>query len=254
MSERPKFPEFFVTQPSPCPYVAGRLERKLFTHITPDKTRASIDMLLVNGFRRSQHIAYVPYCTSCHACVSVRVVAAEFQPSRTQRRIRMRNHDLQAERRPPVPTTEQFALFRDYIARRHPDGGMADMGVLDYAGMVEDSMVETMLVEYRLPKAPHEERGRLVGVSLQDILSDGISMVYSFFDPDLAERSLGTHMIMDAVASLGEKPYLYLGYWIQRSDKMGYKERFRPQEMLTPQGWVRRVDGPVPARDEAARE
>ncbi len=240
MSERPKFPEFFVTQPTPCPYLPGRFERKLFTHITPDKPRANIDTLLVNGFRRSQHIAYVPYCTSCHACVSVRVIAREFEPSRSQRRILMRNHDIRAERRPPVPTAEQFALFSHYIARRHADGGMSDMGVLDYAGMVEDTMVDTMVVEYRLPKEPHQDRGRLVAVALQDRLSDGISMVYSFFDPDLAERSLGTHMIMDAIASLGLKPYLYLGYWIQRSDKMSYKERFKPQEMLTPQGWIRR--------------
>ena len=241
MSEHHKFPEFFVTQPSPCPYLAGRSERKLFTHITPDKPRAVVDGLLTNGFRRSQHVAYIPYCSGCHACVSVRVVASEFELTRSLRRIRMRNHDVRAERRSAVPTSEQFALFRHYIDRRHAGGGMSDMNVLDFAGMVEDSMIDTVIVEYRLAPAPHEDRGRLVGVALQDRLSDGVSMVYSFFDPDLAERSLGTYMILESILNLGTRPYLYLGYWIQRSDKMNYKERFRPQEMLSAQGWIRRV-------------
>ena len=241
MSEYQKFPEFFVTQPTPCPYLPGRSERKLFTHITPDKPRAIVDGLLTNGFRRSQHVAYIPYCSGCQACVSVRVVAAEFELTRSLRRIQMRNHDIRAERRPAVPTAEQFALFRHYIDRRHAGGGMSDMGVLDFAGMVEDSMIDTLIVEYRLPPGQQEPRGRLVGVALQDRLSDGISMVYSFFDPDLATRSLGTYMILESVLALGAQPYLYLGYWIQRSDKMSYKERFRPQEMLTAQGWITRT-------------
>jgi leucyl-tRNA---protein transferase len=243
MSELPKFPEFFVTGATPCPYLPGKDERKLFTHITHDKPKSVIDQMLTNGFRRSQNVAYTPYCLDCCACVSVRVVGAEFQPGRTMRRIEMRNADLSVRRRAALPTAEQHSLFRRYIAARHGDGGMADMSVLDFAQMVEDTIVDTSLVEYRLPPTGGvDTRGKLVAVALQDRLSDGISLVYSFFDPDYAERSLGTFMILDAIRSLVPDglAYAYLGYWVQRSAKMNYKSRFVPQEMLTGDGWVRR--------------
>jgi arginine-tRNA-protein transferase len=199
--------------------------------------------MLVNGFRRSQNVAYMPYCDGCQACVSVRVKGADFQPGRTMRKIVNRNCDVTATRRPALPTAEQYALFRRYIDRRHADGGMADMNVLDVALMIEDTMIDTSLVEYRLPPTAHEPRGRLVGVSLQDKLSDGLSLVYSFFEPDLPERSLGTFMIVDAIRSLERLglAYCYLGYWIGQSDKMNYKTRFQPQERLTTLGW-RRMD------------
>jgi leucyl-tRNA---protein transferase len=241
MTEYRKFPEFFVTAPAPCPYLPDREERKLFTHITPEKPRGELDKMLTTGFRRSQNVAYVPYCDSCNACVSVRVVGAEFRPGRTMRKIINRNCDVTAQRRPALPTAEQYALFRRYIDSRHADGGMVDMNVLDFALMVEDSIIDTSLVEYRLPAGPDEARGQLVGVALQDKLSDGLSLVYSFFDPDLAERSLGTFMIIDAIQSLPSLglSYCYLGYWIGRSNKMNYKTRFQPQERLTSAGWQR---------------
>jgi arginine-tRNA-protein transferase len=236
-----RFPEFFVTQPSPCPYLPGRQERKLFTHLTFDKPAELIDRLLTNGFRRSQSVAYMPYCDACQACVSVRVKVDAFEPSRTMRRIAQRNRDLSTRHLRPNPTPEQFSLFRRYIEVRHADGGMHDMSSLDYASMIGDSIIDTSVVEYRQNSSP-TERGALVALCLRDRLSDGLSLVYSFYDPDLAERSLGTHMIVEAIAEARalRLPYLYLGYWVQRSDKMTYKQRFRPQEVLTAEGWLPR--------------
>jgi arginine-tRNA-protein transferase len=253
MSEHQKqFPEFYVTAPQPCPYLKGRNERKLFTHLTHEKPPAVIDGLLRGGFRRSQNVAYMPYCEGCQACVSVRVVAAEFTPGRTFRRILRANEDLVVRRLPALPTSEQYALFRRYIDGRHGDGGMVDMNVLDYAMMVEDSIIETTLTEYRLPPTPEATgatgRGQLVGVALCDRLGDGISMVYSFFEPEMETRSLGTFMILEAISQVRDLglDYLYLGYWIDGSRKMAYKARFTPREVLTASGWTRSA-GPAVA-------
>jgi arginine-tRNA-protein transferase len=246
MTEQQKnFPEFYVTAPQACPYLPGRLERKLFTHLTHDKPPALVDNLLKGGFRRSQNIAYMPYCEGCQACVSVRVLANEFEAGRSFRRVLDRNADIVARRLGPRPTAEQYALFRDYIDMRHADGGMADMTVLDFAMMIEDSIVDTFLTEYRQrPEGredSHIETWPLVAVALSDRLSDGISMVYSFYDVEVAERSLGTYMILDHIEHTRRLrlPYLYLGYWIEGSRKMAYKSRFQPQEALTPNGWTR---------------
>ena len=245
MTEQQKhFPEFYVTAPQPCPYLSGRLERKLFTHLTHDKPPALVDNLLKGGFRRSQNIAYMPYCEGCQACVSVRVVVAEFEPSRSLRRVTELNRDLVARRLQATPTSEQYSLFRGYIDARHADGGMADMTVLDYAMMVEDSIIDTFVTEYRSqPRTKLQgDKQPLLAVALCDRLSDGISMVYSFYDPTVDQMSLGTFMILEHVAyakKLG-LPYLYLGYWINGSRKMNYKMRFQPQEQLGPNGWVRK--------------
>ena len=246
MSEQHKnFPEFYVTAPQPCPYLPGRTERKLFTHLTHEKPPALIDNLLKGGFRRSQNIAYMPYCEGCQACVSTRVVVGEFRPSRSQQRVSSANSDVVARRTPNSPTAEQYALFRRYIDDRHASGGMADMTVMDFAMMIEDSIVDSFVTEYRRrPEtggAADPEKWPLVGAALCDRLSDGVSMVYSFYDPACGPRSLGTHMILDHIAytqMLG-LPFLYLGYWIEGSRKMAYKTRFRPQEQLGDGGWER---------------
>jgi leucyl-tRNA---protein transferase len=242
--QRKHFPEFYVTAPQPCPYLPGRLERKLFTHLTHDKPAALVDNLLRGGFRRSQNIAYMPYCEGCRACVSVRVLVDAFQPTRSMRRVLEANRDLVARRLEATPTSEQYALFRAYIDERHADGGMADMTVLDYAMMVEDSIIDTFMTEYRLspdPLAPTPAtRQPLVAAALCDRLTDGISMVYSFFDPEASKRGLGTYMILDHIAHAKRLglPYVYLGYWISGSTKMSYKRRFQPQQQLTASGWV----------------
>jgi arginyl-tRNA--protein-N-Asp/Glu arginylyltransferase len=235
-------PQFYLTAPSPCPYLAGKEERKVFTHLVGERAGELNDLLTHGGFRRSQSIAYRPACESCRACVSVRVAVDDFRPTRSMRRVLDRNHDIVGEMRAAVPTTEQYSVFRAYLDSRHHDGGMADMTVLDYAMMVEDSHVATKMVEYRLRGGGHETRlGDLLAVALTDVLGDGLSMVYSFYEPDAGDRSLGTLMILDHIARARRMglSYVYLGYWVRGSRKMDYKGRFLPQERLMAEGWVR---------------
>jgi arginyl-tRNA--protein-N-Asp/Glu arginylyltransferase len=231
-------PQFYLTAPSPCPYLGGKEERKVFTHLVGERAGELNNILTQGGFRRSQSIAYRPACEGCRSCVSVRVLAEEFQPTRSMRRIATRNADILAEMKPAVPTSEQYSVFRAYLDSRHRDGGMADMTVLDYAMMVEDSHIETRIIEYRLGSTPGSG---LIAVALTDVLADGLSMVYSFFEPDEAPRSLGTLMVLDHIARARQMGlgHVYLGYWVRGSRKMDYKGRFLPQERLTPDGWAR---------------
>ena len=238
-------PQFYLTAPSPCPYLEGQEERKVFTHLVGDRAGELNDLLTHGGFRRSQSIAYRPACEGCRACVSVRVVAADFAPSRNMRRIAERNSDIVGEMRDPAPTSEQYSVFRAYLDARHRDGGMADMTVLDYAMMIEDSHVDTRLVEYRRRGPDSRITGRgtghMLAVALTDVLSDGLSMAYSLFDPDEADRSLCTFMLLSHIERANRMglPYVYLGYWVAGSRKMDYKGRFLPQERLMPSGWSR---------------
>ena len=236
-------PQFYLTAPSPCPYLAGRNERKVFTHLVGEKAAELNDLLTHGGFRRSQSIAYRPACDQCRACVSVRVVASDFRPTRNLRRVLERNSDIVGELRTAVPTSEQYSVFRAYLDGRHRNGGMADMTVLDYAMMVEDSHVQTRIIEYRRRTDGKNaaRTGDLIGVALTDVLNDGLSMVYSFFEPSERSRSLGTFMILDHIARARRQglPYVYLGYWIEGSKKMDYKGRFLPQQRLAPSGWMR---------------
>jgi len=238
-------PQFYLTAPSPCPYLPGHEERKVFTHLVGHRAGELNDLLTHGGFRRSQSIAYRPACETCRACISVRVVVDDFQPTRSMRRIAERNADLIGDMRAAGPSSEQYALFRAYLDARHRDGGMADMSVLDYAMMVEDSHVVTKVIEYRGrgPDSGFTRRGSgpLLAVALTDVLGDGLSMVYSFFDPDATRRSLGTFMILDHIARARRMglPYVYLGYWVEGSRKMDYKSRFLPQERLLSRGWTR---------------
>jgi leucyl-tRNA---protein transferase len=236
-------PQFYLTAPSPCPYLAGKEERKVFTHLVGERAGELNNILTQGGFRRSQSIAYRPACEGCRSCVSVRVVADEFAATRSMRRILARNSDITGEMKVAVPTSEQYSIFRAYLDSRHRDGGMADMTVLDYAMMVEDSHIETRVVEYRRRAGGEAGRqaGDLIAVALTDVLGDGLSMVYSFFEPDEAARSLGTFMVLDHITRARQLglAYVYLGYWVRGSRKMDYKSRFLPQERLTPDGWAR---------------
>lgn len=238
-------PQFFLTAPSPCPYLDGQMERKVFTHLVGDKATEINDLLTQGGFRRSQNIAYRPACEACRACVSVRILADEFKMNRTMRRVWNHNRDLIGRVHKPQPSTEQYALFREYLDARHHSGGMSDMTVLDYAMMVEDTHVSTQIIEYRKRGADSfidpKGDGELVAVALTDVMADGLSMVYSFFSPQVEDRSLGTFMILDHIqrACAAGLPHVYLGYWVEGSRKMQYKTRFKPQEQLGPRGWQR---------------
>ncbi|WP_181707095.1 arginyltransferase [Chthonobacter rhizosphaerae] len=238
-------PQFFLTAPSPCPYLAGRFERKVFTHLVGDRAPALNDILSQGGFRRSQNIAYRPACETCRSCVSVRICVDGFSPNKSFKRTLKANEDVVGAELPASPTSEQYSLFRHYLDSRHADGGMVDMTMLDYAMMVEDTHVETMLVEYRRRGPDSFITGRgagpLLAVALTDVLADGLSMVYSFYNPEESWRGLGTLMILDHIRRARARglPYVYLGYWVKGSPKMDYKIRFKPQEHLMPKGWER---------------
>lgn len=241
MSAPVKFPRFFVTNPAPCPYLAGRTERKVFTELNSPHAHELNDALGRIGFRRSQNVAYRPSCLDCKACISVRIVADEFRMGSGQKRIWKRNRDLVATECDAMATEEQYDLLRRYLAARHPDGGMSDMDEQDFAEMIEETPVSTHMIEYREPTEDGRP-GRLVGACLTDNQSDGMSMVYSFFDPDCTDRpGLGTYIIVDHVLRAAEQnlPYIYLGYWVEGSQRMQYKVRFRPLERLGPKGWER---------------
>ncbi len=249
-------PQFYLTAPAPCPYLEGRQERKVFTHLVGTHASALNDMLTQGGFRRSQNIAYRPACESCRACVSIRIRVDDFQWTKSFKRTWNKCDDLIGSERPPVPTSEQFSLFKSYLHSRHEAGGMANMTMLDYAMMVEDTYVDTTLIEYRR-RGPDsfisgEGEGPLIASALTDRMSDGLSMVYSFFDTEVIDRSIGTFMILDHVerARKAGLPYVYLGYWVKGSPKMAYKERFQPQEQLGPGGWaLSGEDAPLPTTD-----
>ena len=239
--ERQNFPQFFITAEGECPYLPGRRERKVFTHLVGLEAPELNDALTRTGFRRSQNIAYRPACDGCASCISVRIPVALFRPDRTQRRVIRRNADLVAEELPPRVNRELFHLFRRYIESRHGDGSMAGMTMLDFAAMVEESFVDTRLITYRRRIATEEgPAGELLACCLTDVHDDGLSMVYSFYDPDLPRRSLGTYMILEHVlrASRMGLDHVYLGYWVPGSPKMSYKERFLPQERLIEGQWL----------------
>jgi arginine-tRNA-protein transferase len=219
----------------------GRTERKVFTELSGSHAGELNEALGRIGFRRSQGVAYRPSCTDCQACVSVRVVAGEFQPNATQRKLMRRNADLVVDACEPWTTEEQFRLLRRYLGARHPGGGMAEMDELDFADMVEQTPVTTYIVEYREPSVDGRP-GKLIGACLTDQQSDGLSMVYSFFDPTLEHRQgLGTFIILDHIqrARKARLPFVYLGYWVKGSARMQYKVRFQPIERLGPNGWRR---------------
>ncbi|MHA6316725.1 arginyltransferase [Altererythrobacter sp. CAU 1778] len=236
-----RFPRFFVTSPSPCPYLPGKTERKVFTELRGDHANELNDALSRIGFRRSQTVAYRPSCADCRACVSVRVVADEFRPSNTQKRILKRNADIEVSECRPWATPEQFELLQDYLGRRHPGGSMATMDEIDFADMVEHTPVSSYVVEYREPSQDGKP-GRLIGACLSDRQADGLSMIYSFYDADHEGRpGLGNFIILDHIRRAAEAglPYVYLGYWVEGSSRMQYKIRFRPLERLGPDGWRR---------------
>lgn len=249
-----RFPRFFVTAPAPCPYLAGKTERKVFTELKGEHAESLNEALGRIGFRRSQTVAYRPSCSGCRACVSVRVVADEFEPSATQRKNVRRNNDLIAQECSPWATEEQFELLQRYLGVRHPDGGMNAMDEMDFSDMVEHTPVSTRMVEYREPTVDGTS-GRLVGACLTDRQGDGLSMIYSFYDPELGNRTgLGNYIILDHIGRAAQAglPYVYLGYWVEGAARMQYKIRYRPLERLDPDGWRRLGDAEQRALISAA--
>jgi leucyl-tRNA---protein transferase len=262
----PVAPQFYVTAPQPCPYLSGRMERKLFTALQGDQAEQLNDSLSKQGFRRSQNVLYRPSCAECSACLSARIDVAAFQPTRSQRRVARRNADLDRRVTSTWATEEHYTLFRRYLDDRHASGGMADMDTYEFAAMIEETPIRSRIVEYTLPQTDEGRSARrssggtlgrdlendrqLVATCLSDLLDDGLSLVYSFYDPDMATRSLGTHVILDHITlarGIG-LPYVYLGYWVPGSPKMGYKAGFSGLEIFKAGRWQPIGD---PARHDA---
>ncbi len=235
----PIAPQFYVTAPQPCPYLDGRMERKLFTALQGDNADALNNSLSQQGFRRSQNVLYRPSCSDCAACLSARIDVSKFTPTRSQRRTLKRNSQFQRRATSPWATEAQYDLFRTYLDSRHADGGMADMDVFEFAAMIEETPIRSRVVEYTDPA-----NKELIAVSLTDVLTDGLSMVYSFYTPDLARNSLGTYLILDhiQIAIEANLPYVYLGYWVPGSQKMGYKANFSGLEVYTGGQWQSMTD------------
>lgn len=230
----PLTPQFYVTAPQPCPYLEGRLERKLFTALQGENAAELNDSLSSQGFRRSQNVLYRPSCAECASCLSARIDVSAFTASRSQKRTLKRNAHLERRATSPWATEDQYELFRRYLDSRHADGGMADMDVFEFAAMIEETPIRSRVIEY-LDKESRE----LTGVCLTDVLSDGVSMVYSFYDPDRPKDGLGNFMILDhiEIARAAGLPYVYLGYWVPGSQKMGYKAKFSGLEVYLGGSW-----------------
>lgn len=232
----PIAPQFYVTAPQTCPYLDGRMERKLFTSLQGNYAEQLNNSLSKQGFRRSQNVLYRPSCAECSACFSARIRVRDFSPSRSQNRTLRKNSSLVREAMSPWATEEQYALFRAYLDSRHADGGMADMDIFEFAAMIEETPVRSRVVEYTSRLG---DEITLRAVCLTDVLDDGLSMVYSFYDPEMAGRSLGTYVILDHIRIARDAgiPYVYLGYWVPGSAKMTYKANFAAVEIYSDGDW-----------------
>jgi len=225
---------FHRSVPLPCPYLEGRLERRVVAELDADQVRSGLfDDLTAAGFRRSHNMIYRPACPTCSACVPVRILVERFQPRRTLRRTWRANQAVGVAVVPARASAEQYALFQRYQRARHGDGDMALMTYADYRALVEESAANTQLIELREPD------GTLIGCCLFDTTADGLSAVYSFYSADDERRGLGSMIVMGLVeqARAEGRPYVYLGYWIEACRKMAYKIRFMPMEALGPNGW-----------------
>ena len=235
----PRTPQFYITAPQKCPYIRGKYERKLFTALYGRSTEQLNDDLSLQGFRRSQKVLYRPLCSDCSACLSIRVVVHEFKPSKSQRRVTSKNKLIFRVEKKAEATEEQYEIFKSYLNSRHLNGGMSNMDDLEFSSMIEETNVQSKVFEYRT--ADSECNDKLVAVCLTDTNRDGLSMVYSFYDPSYQNLSLGKFMILDHIllAQQLKLDYLYLGYWIRRNDKMGYKADYKPAEVYHWDKWTR---------------
>jgi len=233
MTIRQNKPDLYLSMPHPCSYLAGRMSTILFVDPQRILSAGEYGAFVRQGFRRSGDLIYRPHCQGCCACVAVRVPVREFAPTRGQRRVWSRNHDIEVVQKPARYEPSHFDLYRCYQAGRHPDSGMNDADPQKYIGFLASRQVETAFFELRAD-------GRLLGVAVADVLPDGLSAVYTFYDPALPQRGLGVYAVLWEITEARRRglDYLYLGYWIAESAKMSYKTNYRPVEMLQAGRWV----------------
>ncbi|PPR77047.1 MAG: putative arginyl-tRNA--protein transferase [Alphaproteobacteria bacterium MarineAlpha2_Bin1] len=225
--------KFYRTPETKCPYLPDKVEQLIFTHLDDIQPDLTHNFFAKSGYRRSHGIVYKPDCKNCSECIPVRINASKFQNSKKYRRILMKNSDIYSNAVKLQGTDEQYKLFNKYQNSRHKDGNMSLMQIDDYKSMIEESPVETSLIEYR------KSNGKLFAVSLTDKLFDGYSMVYSFFDYKEKNRSPGNFMILDHInrAKKNCLSFIYLGYYIKNCNKMSYKDKFQPIEAFYNQNW-----------------
>ena len=242
-------PQFYITSSQPCPYIEGLFEKKLFTTLNGSKAQGLNDTLSRQGFRRSQNIIYRPSCNNCSACKSVRIPVEEYSFSKSERRVLAKNVNLSRQKSPPMATDDQFDLFSRYLKNRHSHGGMSEMDAFEFSLMVEESNVHTAVYEYY-------DKEKLIAVCITDVIADGISMVYSFFDVENSKKnSLGKFMILDHIRIAKELcvKYLYLGYLIEASKKMNYKSQYHPLECFQNGKWIKYHHGKNKQNDYSSK-
>ena len=234
MTSSHKPPEVFLSMPHPCSYLSGRTATSLFLDPRQPLDSRQYASFMRLGFRRSGDLVYRPHCRECNACIPVRIPVERFRPNRGQKRVWQRNRDLIVIAQQPVFRQEQFDLYRRYQAARHAGGGMDDPDPQKYLNFLGARHIHTVFHEFRL-------REKLLGVAVTDILPDGLSAVYTFFDPDEKRRALGVHAVLWQIEHARERqlPWLYLGYWIEECPKMSYKGHYRPLEAFLQGHWVR---------------
>jgi len=225
-------PDLYLSMPHPCSYLTGRQSTTLFVDPQRIMAPAEYGAFVREGFRRSGDLVYRPHCANCNACVAVRVPVQSFVPSRSQRRTWARNQDIQVIPGPVRFDPAHFELYRRYQASRHPESGMNDADPQKYFGFLASRQVESAFIEFRL-------NGLLAGVAVADLLPDGLSAVYTFYDPDQARRGLGVFSVLWEIDETQRRglDYLYLGYWIAESPKMSYKSSYQPLEALLNGKW-----------------
>lgn len=230
----PPLKAFYSTVAAPCPYLKGEVERKLATDISAFDAQWWANALSRSGFRRSHTVCYIPACPACKACISVRIIVEDFRPTKKMNKLARLNNGMKVSVIPNVATAEQYNLFHEYLAVRHMESEMNTMYFEEYRAMIEDAPIDCVLMEVR-----EIESSELRGVMLVDVMDDGVSAVYSFFDPDLTRQSLGTFMVLKLVEytkNLG-LPYVYLGYYIEKCQNMAYKNQFQPLEYCIEGKW-----------------
>ncbi len=231
---------FYLTLAQPCPYLPNRRERKIFATLDDSDSTILNEALTHSGFRRSQTISYRPACDMCAECVSIRIIAKDFIFDKKWKRILKIDKLIYSIPLYPEANEERFDLIKQYLNTRHLNAGMSNMNAQDFISMIEEGTNNTRIIDYRLKDdCELGKKDELIACSLLDELSDGKSLIYSFFNPNLTKESIGSYIILDQIRDVKQtnRDYIYLGYLIKDSKKMAYKARFKPFESLGPQGW-----------------
>lgn len=231
MNDRTKI-NFFASAPEPCSYLDNKKSISAFANPYIDMDMQTYNTLIEHGFRRSGGYVYRPHCNNCQACVSVRVPTKNYQFSKSEKRLLKKNSNISVQCVHDKFKMEHFDLYKRYLKSRHSDSSMSNPSKSDYHRFLICDWSETQFIEYRLNKV-------LIGVAVTDLVEDGLSALYTFYDPDHANKSIGHFSVLQQIKLAQERHlnYLYLGYWIENCQKMAYKKRYKPLEVFIDEHW-----------------